>query len=537
MNDSSVAHFVPNDRSFEPARHCAGWVESRKVRLFKNRPGIRFEGELHEVVGPSIRRSGGKTEFLGAVVHHFGYLESEESLRAKTEKMAQLAEAKCASQPDDYKAHYELGAILATLEDLKGAEQSYCKSIALRNDFSLAHYDLGVVLSKTGREKEAVEQFRTAVELDPNSIDAMNNLADSLQRLRRDDEAESVYRQLLDKRPGYKRSWNNLGALLASSGRLEKAKEAFENALKIDPNFSDARQNLEKLRGLRPETSSRDRRQPKLQNLQTGISLCMIVRNEEESLPGMLDSIKDAVDEIIIVDTGSTDNTRAIAKGAGAIVSDFEWTDNFAAARNFSLSKATREWIFVLDADEALDSGDTARIRSLIRDSDADGFSFETRNYSCDSSLEAWRPVAGKEVVPKSFPGWFPSEKVRLFRNSPDVRFEGAIHELVEPSILHSSGAIERADIPVPRPKRHEPIRKAPRHIASSARSSISLGGSTRLPKRWRQPPRWRPSRPNTSSHSEIRCARPERRRNLRAPTEKPSGCGRACQRLIEGLE
>jgi glycosyltransferase involved in cell wall biosynthesis len=449
MNDSSVAHFVPNDRSFEPAQSCAGWVESRKVRLFKNRPGIQFEGELHEVIGPSIRRSGARTEFLDAVVHHFGYLESEQSLRAKTEKMARLAEAKCASQPDDYKAHYELGAILATLENLKGAEQSYCTSIALRNDFALAHYDLGVVLSRTGREEEAVERYKTAARLDPNNIDAINNLADSLQRLRRDDEAERVYRELLDKHPGYKRSWNNLGALLASKGRVEEAKEAFENALKIDSNFADARQNLDRLRRLGQQEVNHEIRQRKQRDLRPGVSLCMIVRNEEEHLPGMLGSVKNAVDEIIIVDTGSTDGTRAGAEGAGASVLDLEWRDDFGAARNFSLSKATREWVFIMDADEAFDPGDTARIRSLIRNATADGFSFETRNYSCDSSLEGWRPASGDNEMARSFPGWFPSEKVRLFRNSPDIRFEGAIHELVEPSILRAGGAIERTDIPI----------------------------------------------------------------------------------------
>ena len=84
------------------------------------------------------------------------------------------------------------------------------------------------------------------------------------------------------------------------------------------------------------------------------LSLCMIVCNEEVMLPGCLASVRDVVDEIVVVDTGSTDRSREIARGAGADVVDFVWNDNFAAARNASLAHATGDWILVLDADERL---------------------------------------------------------------------------------------------------------------------------------------------------------------------------------------
>ena len=448
-NDSSTGGFVPNDGSFGPAANCAGWVESRKVRLFRNKPGVRFEGEIHEVVGPSIRRAGGKTEPLDVVVHHFGYLASESSLKRKTETMARLAEAKCARHPHDYKARYELGVIHARLGDLEQAEQRFHESISLRNNFALAHYDLGVVLSRMGREEEAVEQYRAAAEIDPDNVEALSNLADSLQRLRRDAEAERAYRTLLGGQPDYKRGWNNLGALLATKGRLQEAEDAFRTALRMDPSFADARRNLQKLERLKPRSSSPGRPTEKAAPPGAGISLCMIVRDEEENLAEMLGSVREAADEIIIVDTGSTDNTRAIAEEVGAKVLEFEWTDDFAAARNFSLSKATREWILVMDADEALAPGDAAALRSLTGNAEAMGFSFETRNYSRDSSPEGWRPAREADPMARAFPGWFSSEKVRLFRNRPETRFEGAIHELVEPSIMRSGGLIERAEIPI----------------------------------------------------------------------------------------
>lgn len=82
------------------------------------------------------------------------------------------------------------------------------------------------------------------------------------------------------------------------------------------------------------------------------ISLCMIVRNESASLGRCLNSVKDLVDEIIIVDTGSTDNTKDIARKFTSIIYDFPWIDDFAAARNFSFSKATCDFILWLDADD-----------------------------------------------------------------------------------------------------------------------------------------------------------------------------------------
>ncbi len=94
------------------------------------------------------------------------------------------------------------------------------------------------------------------------------------------------------------------------------------------------------------------------------ISMCMIVKNEGKVLRRCLDSVADLVDEIIIVDTGSTDNTKAIAAEYTSKIYDFEWIDDFSAARNFSFSFATKDYIYTADADEVLD--DTNRERFLL---------------------------------------------------------------------------------------------------------------------------------------------------------------------------
>ncbi len=95
------------------------------------------------------------------------------------------------------------------------------------------------------------------------------------------------------------------------------------------------------------------------------ISLCMIVKNEEAVLSRCLDSVADLVDEIIIVDTGSTDKTKEIAKRYTDKIYDFEWIDDFSAARNFSFSKATMDYIYVADADEVIDEENRKKFKHL----------------------------------------------------------------------------------------------------------------------------------------------------------------------------
>lgn len=111
-----------------------------------------------------------------------------------------------------------------------------------------------------------------------------------------------------------------------------------------------------------------------MENLQKQtISACMIVKNEQEFLPTCLTSIKNAVDEIIVVDTGSTDKTVPIAKDFGAKVYYHPWNDSFSEARNHSLRYATGDWILQIDADEELDQSDVHKLRHIINTSNYNG--------------------------------------------------------------------------------------------------------------------------------------------------------------------
>lgn len=145
------------------------------------------------------------------------------------------------------------------------------------------------------------------------------------------------------------------------------------------------------------------------------ISLCMIVKNEEKNLHRCLNSIKDMVDEIIVVDTGSTDKTVEIAKSFEAKVYHFQWTNSFSDARNESLKYATMDWILILDADDEFCKEDKEKFRQLINNSLNESFLyfFETLNY-CGSF-----PDSNNISV---------NLNPRLFKNNYGYTYSGAVH-------------------------------------------------------------------------------------------------------------
>ncbi|MBU5483062.1 tetratricopeptide repeat protein [Clostridium sp. MSJ-11] len=100
------------------------------------------------------------------------------------------------------------------------------------------------------------------------------------------------------------------------------------------------------------------------------LTLCLIVKNEEESLDKCLNNAKEFVDEIIIVDTGSTDKTKEISLKYTDRIFDFDWCDDFSKARNFSISKASNDWVLILDADEYIKIFDRDILLEFINNPD-----------------------------------------------------------------------------------------------------------------------------------------------------------------------
>ncbi len=148
------------------------------------------------------------------------------------------------------------------------------------------------------------------------------------------------------------------------------------------------------------------------------ISLCLIARNEERFLARCLDSVRGIVDEIVLVDTGSTDRTMEIAARYGAKVIQYPWADDFAAARNISLEHATGDWALWLDADEEIAPESAGKIRQAVEATPphVGGFMVRIQNW-----LQSTERKAGSEMAVH--------HACRLFRRVPGVRFEGRIHE------------------------------------------------------------------------------------------------------------
>src|SRR5205807_2656046 len=150
------------------------------------------------------------------------------------------------------------------------------------------------------------------------------------------------------------------------------------------------------------------------------VTLCMIVRDEERNLAACLMSVADLVDEIVIIDTGSTDRTREIAASFGPKVKviDFPWTDSFADARNKGLEHATGAYVFWMDADDRLDEENRQKLRALfaaLKDEDV----AITMKCSCLPEPGSHSPT----VV----------DHIRLFRSRPQMRWRYRVHEQILP--------------------------------------------------------------------------------------------------------
>jgi FkbM family methyltransferase len=160
-------------------------------------------------------------------------------------------------------------------------------------------------------------------------------------------------------------------------------------------------------------------------------SLCIITKNEEDNLPACLDSAADLFDEVVVLDTGSTDRTKEIALRYGARVFDFQWIDHFAAARNACLEHATGDFIFWLDADDRLDEDNRAKLKRLLA-------SLPDRNVAYSMKCKC----LGAPGQPSTL-----VDHVRLFRRDPRIRWRYRIHEQILGSVRQSGGEVLFTDV------------------------------------------------------------------------------------------
>jgi tetratricopeptide (TPR) repeat protein len=176
------------------------------------------------------------------------------------------------------------------------------------------------------------------------------------------------------------------------------------------------------------------------------ISLCMIVKNEEDWIEGALESVNSVVDEIIIADTGCTDRTIERTRRFSPKIIDFKWTENFGEARNRTVAEARHPWILVLDADERIAARDLPLLKDAIQQPQ-DGYHLVQRNYVFSNQVFGWRPNPRLYAESKDYPGYVDNPLIRFFRNDRQLRFRGAVHEIIDPTRLPSR--FKFASIPV----------------------------------------------------------------------------------------
>ena len=253
----------------------------------------------------------------------------------------------------------------------------------------------------------------------------------------------------LDEEPREPHLLNYAGVALYELWSLDAAHALFKAAHRLDPGLPHLKRNLQELarrrKGFRPGkplhvalpglAARAHKLAPRAQPAKgLTISLCMIVRDEEEMLPKCLAAAGPAVDEVIVVDTGSKDRTVAIAEEHGARVIEKEWTGSFSDARNVSFEAATSDWIIYLDADEVLVDEDARRLRTLTGRVWREAFYLVLTSYTGELGDG----------------GATTNSALRVFRNRPHYRFEGRLHEQIAQQLpTYATGRIEHSSVRV----------------------------------------------------------------------------------------
>ncbi|MFZ1685690.1 MAG: tetratricopeptide repeat protein [Candidatus Zixiibacteriota bacterium] len=193
--------------------------------------------------------------------------------------------------------------------------------------------------------------------------------------------------------PGQHLPYLNKVSLLAHQRRWEEANQTIEQGLKKCRNINELRMLAETYRK------------------RATVSACIMVKNEEEMLPGCLDSLRNWVDEIIVVDTGSTDRSVEIAQQYGAKIFHHPWANSFSEARNHTLEHATCDWLFIIDADERVFEEDVPQLIQMLNQDQFPMVAVNVFNYY---------PLSDDIVT------FLPSK--RLFRRSLNLSYSGIVH-------------------------------------------------------------------------------------------------------------
>jgi glycosyltransferase involved in cell wall biosynthesis/SAM-dependent methyltransferase len=407
-------------------------------------PGVSFERKIYALLARGHYEQGQRREAIAACRKgRERYADDVELLFLEAAALSDLGEPAaaeaclvrllanpapegCAISADagmrGYKARHNLARVYRAQRRDAEAETQWRAALSERPDCVQALCELGEMVAAQGRIPEA-----EAIVQQLNSLGPLGALAAALVRAhihqaqgKIDAACRVLQGAIAAGPPALEPRWL-LSQLLCHQGKDRPAAEqALRAVLALDPGHSGARRMLIALRGNDNQAASASR--------PMRVSLCMIVRNEAANLPACLGSVAGLVDEMVLVDTGSTDGTRETARHLGARVVDFTWVDDFAAARNESMRHATGDWIFWLDGDERLDEENRRRFRELRASLKDENASYIMKQRSVTD------PASGEAGV---------FEHARLFRNRPDIRWCYRVHEQILPA-LERTGSVQR---------------------------------------------------------------------------------------------
>jgi len=316
-----------------------------------------------------------------------------------------------------------------------------------------AYINLGAIYGKMKEYEKAYEFLEKALEIDADNIDVLLNLGIVCGMMQEYSESIEYLKKACELKPNDPALLVNLATSYEKNNQHDKAIDTLEKVLKILPQqkeeFEKKIEQLRKKGEIKEQTKEKENQMPRTKKNAT-LSLCMIVKNEADFIKNCLNSVKDLVDEIIVVDTGSTDNTTEIAKEYGAKIFHFRWIDDFSKARNESIKHATGDYILMLDADETFSPREIEKIRQIVEEDKYDAISFIQRNYANSSDIAGFVSKKGDLYEESAdFSGWQPNPITRLFRNKAGIYYRNRIHETVDESISELDGNTLETDIPI----------------------------------------------------------------------------------------
>ena len=363
-------------------------VDVYTPRIFRRKPSLRYEGRIHE----QLRENGATVERIAIVPEerllliHTGY--STHLSKAKAARNLRLLLMDLAESRHPETLYMALAEAYEGLDDEALARTSaYLDIESGRQSATYASRSYRLILRRLAHRPEAFDERREAVR-----------------------RAAADFPELPEFHAEYAECLAYLFDYAGAIREAEAALSAFSDYHSIEPLQFDAAmgETVKKRRAMWERMEARAK--------ELTISACLIARDEAENIPGWLSNAALYSDERIVADTGSKDDTRTLAEAAGAKVYDFSWRDDFAVARNFALSQATGAWVAFLDADETFTTPE--RVRPLLAEveilhPEAEAVQVVIANVDEDGGGREFQRFMA----------------VRLFKRSPDLRYQGRVHE------------------------------------------------------------------------------------------------------------